>query len=201
MDSGNKRKLAGGTFVVGGLILFGKETLLWVWNKVLDAFSTGLPEGGVSVAALPWQHILASILTLSGLSLLFWPSGKKERANPYSELWIRADNVVARIRHQRNEGRWIRLAGGEPVTDVARDGISTLLLFAKQGLATPVFQTTSAERVAVGLEHYFSTMIPLLRDGHIETATACAAEVSKVAEGAAASFKLEKWSNDPYTGF
>jgi hypothetical protein len=196
---GSIRRRIGGATILAMVAWFGRETVVWAFNRLLDFFASN--EGGATLAAVPWQNVVATLLGLFGLTMVLWPSKRVVKVSPYSALWQRGQNVVARIRQQRNRGAWLRVMNGEPLTDVTRDGISTLYLFAEQGLATPQFSTNRAEKIAIGLEAYFSAMIPLLRDGHIERALVYAPDASERAQREAVSFNLQNWTDDPYAGF
>ena len=172
-------------------------------GALLKPLSDAMPRLGQLVADT-FSQPAAWFVLLMGLFFVvrpLWANERQPKGNPYRVLWTRADNIVGRVRQQRNDGWRLRLLGGEPVTDVTRDGFSTLLMFKQQGFAIPTFNTNSAEKIAIGLEHYFATMMPLLRDGHIEMARTTAPETSNVAESQAARFQLKDWSNDPYDGF
>lgn len=187
----SKRLLGGGAFIVASALLFGKETLLWAWNRLLDFFTGG--GGGVTIANLPWQNIFASMFAVTGLAILFWPRKKVAKVDPYARLAERARGIVQRIRRQR-QNPFLPSIGGEPLTDVCRDGSSLLMLFAQQGIHTPRFNTDEAERVAIGMEAYFSAMFTLLRDRHIDLAIAQSPAISDRAENEAATFNYEDWN-------
>jgi hypothetical protein len=77
MEWTGKRRLAGGTFVGAGALLFGRETLSWAWDKALDGLTRGLAS--VSFGSFPWQSAGATALTVSGALLLLWPAAAKGR--------------------------------------------------------------------------------------------------------------------------
>jgi hypothetical protein len=181
------RRRVGGAAILAMALWFGRETVLWAFYKILDFFAS--KEGGVTLAAVPWQNVAATLLGLIGFGLVVWPSKAGKQASKYDRLVARSQYLVARIRNQR-KAHYIR-RDLEPLTDVCRDGFSTLVMFAECGFAIPNFQTTEAERIAVGLEHYFATIGPLLRDGHVKMAKEQAPAISEraVAEGAALDMK------------
>lgn len=158
--------------------VLGKETVLWAWNQFLDFVSTGA-GGAMTLASFPWQNAIASLLALIGSALVLWPNKAGKRASKYDRLVHRSQYLVARLRKQR-EPQYVRHVI-EPLTDVCRDGASTLVMYDQLGFAVPHFTTNEAERIAVAMEHYFSTMFPLLRDGHIQIARNQAADIAEQA--------------------
>ena len=187
-------KLAGGTFIAASLILFGKETLLWAWNRILDIVSKGA-SADMSLAAVPWQNLIASLMGLAGLSLLFWPTkkaAKPSRATQLYRLYQRADHFVSRVRHDRRLS-WYERDGSENRGDLARDGISLLLSFQSAGLPTPEMQTQSAEKICVGLETYFSQLMPFMRDGQLGQIDAMVSGAAKHGDSTAEAFDARTW--------
>lgn len=198
MAEGRRTKFAGFSLFGAGVILFGKETILWAWAKALDAFSASGPVARVSLSALPWQNISAGILTMGGLGLLLWPRSKSRaptRAERLARLQARGWMITDRIRANRKTP-WFRRDTGDDLLDVTRDGFALLPHHAAEGLAVPNFSTPSAEKACMGLEHYFSTLGPLMREGHAEQVDAGVESVAERAVAVAAAFNPEHWHVD-----
>jgi hypothetical protein len=196
MERIKNKKLAGGAFIVTSFILFGKETLLWVWNKSLDTVSTGAVD--MSLTAIPWQNLIASFFGLAGIGLLFWPNKKITKPSRRSlmyNLYQSADNFVSRVRHNRQLS-WFERDRGENRVDLARDGISLALQFQNSGIPAPNLDERSAEKICVGLEHYFSALIPFMRDGHVAQVDSMAAIQVERASTACKSFEPARWFNE-----
>lgn len=193
MPQVKNKKLAGGAFIIGSIILFGKETFAWGWGKLLDALSNGAT--GVTLTAIPWQNLIGSLMGIAGLILLFWSLQKSKtpsRAQQLYRLYERADYFVSRVRHDRRLA-WYQRDRRENLVDLARDGISLLLSFKNAGLPVPDFQTRSAEKICVGIEAYFSQLMPFMRDGQISQVDAIIAEAAKHAEITCDAFDAETW--------
>lgn len=200
MAGGKKTKLAGGAFGATALVLFGKETVVWAWNQVLNGLSQGL-SGGVNLSSVPWQNLIASLFGVTGLALLLWPTKKTKpvtRADRLASLHARGWYITERIRHDRAH-KWFERRRGEEILDITRDGISLLLAYESEGLAVPQFgEIMSAEKLCVGMELYYSTLGPFMRDGHVERVEAMAPGVAERAVVEATSFNPEKWYVDRY---
>ena len=182
------KKWGGAALVVAGGF-FGREGLIWAYGKALDGLNVSV-HSGIKFASLSWQNGVAIGLVVVGLALLLWPTSKRS-ASGYvkvsentSYLYMRAVNMIDRIRHQRS-AKWYERDSLEPLTDVARAGMSLLLLFRKAGFVVPHFQTSSAERVACGLEKYFELLVSLMSDGHTKEAKALSQEASEQAKSSA----------------
>lgn len=190
-----KKLLGGGGLIAASLVLFGTETLSWVWTKVLDfLFSRGT---GLTFASLPWQNIVATLLAVAGLAVWLWPSKPKppppSRAAQLVGLVGKAEGIVWRIRSAREE-QWFQRTTEGDILDLVRDGQSLLITFEKRGLPIPVFQTNSAERALIGMETYFAAIGPLIRDGHIDIVERSAKAIAERAEQASATFNLDNWN-------
>jgi len=181
----------------GGIILLvagwlGRESLSWLFGKALDFASGGVRT--VSLAAFPWQNALATLLALLGGYLAFWPRTRVAKPDMMSVLFKRSQNIVSRVRQQRRATHLDRQYRGlEPLGDVVRDGCSTLLIFEREGFAVPDFDTTEPERLAFGLETYFATLSPLIRDRHIDIAKGAASEIANNAAKDAKALTVETW--------
>lgn len=193
MERIKNKKLAGGVFITASLILFGKETLLWAWNKALDTASTGVD--GVTLTAIPWQNLIASLMALTGFLLLFWPSkkvAKPSRSSLMYSLYESADCYVTKVRYDRQLD-WFESDSAENREDLAREGISLALQFQNSGIQAPNFNETSAAKICVGLELYFSALIPFMRDGHVTQVDGMAASEAARAMDVCKSFDPRKW--------
>jgi hypothetical protein len=196
MEKIKNKKLAGGAIVIGSLVPFGKETLAWGWSKLLDALSTG--SANVTLMAIPWQNLIASVMGIVGLVLLFWPSKKAKklsRTAQFYALYEKADYFVSRVRHDRRLD-WYERERRENLGDLARDGLSLLLSFQDAGLPIPVFETRSAEKMCIGMEVYFSLLKPFMRDGQIKQVDATVVGVVEHAENTCDAFDPETWFID-----
>jgi len=188
-----KKEIAGSAFVGAGLLLFGKETIVWAYGKLLDTVSAGAPE--MTWTAFPWQNAIAAFLTLIGAGLLMWPKPKVKkptRADRLYGLYMKGDDFVDRVRNDRRLG-WFERDHAENRVDLVRDGLSALTFFKNEGLAIPNFQSNKAESICIGLEVYFSALSPIMRDGHLDQVDSHAQSAAHQAEKFAASFNPEKW--------
>ena len=188
----SKRKIAGGLLLAASG-LFGKETFAWVLGKGLDFVSQGADE--MTIGAFPWQNALATVMALVGAYLAFWPTKrptKVTRQERLRQLSRSADHFVSRVRFSRGL-EWSQRPGNESALDMARDGQSILIFFKEHGLAVPTFQSQWAENVCVGMEEYFTALIPFMRDGHVSQVEASMHNAVRRAENAASTFIAEKW--------
>ncbi len=123
----------------------------------------------------------------------------EHRASPYLALASDAGMVAHNITTYRATKRVFRdmLPAFLPML---HNGMALLLSFQKEGFYVPSFHTSEGERVAVGMEHYFTVIAPLLRAGHIDEAKGLSASLSQEAERRSQSFQLDKWwtSNEFY---
>lgn len=198
---GRREKLGGASLLLAAAFL-GREAIIWVWNQILTSLTSGM-SGHMTLAKFPWQNATAAILALAGGTLLFWPSSKKvrpaSRADRLAELYYKGDRIVDRVRYHRQLEWYQRGRGEESIVDIARDGMSVLLDYHKQGLATPQFGAiNSAEKICIGMETYFSALGPFMRDGHVDQVDAMVASVAERALAAAAAFNPEKWQIERY---
>ena len=187
--------------VGGGLILLvagwlGQESLSWLIGKALDLVSGKV--SGVNLAEFPWQHTMATFLALLGAYLAFWPGKAKaksaSRADRFLNLYIKGDQIVNRVRYSRRLQWYHRGLGEETSVDIARDGISVLLDYQNDGLPIPQFGSmSSAEKLCVGMEVYFSALAAFMRDGHVAQVDAMAAGVAERALSTATAFNPESW--------
>jgi hypothetical protein len=72
-------------------------------------------------------------------------------------------------------------------------GAALLMSFQKNGFSVPNYQTTEAERVAIGMEHYFQVIAPMLRAGHIDEAKALSVSLAQEADRRSASYQPNDW--------
>jgi hypothetical protein len=186
------QKFAGGAILFGSLVLFGKETVAWAWSKALDTISNG--AANVTITAIPWQNLIASLMGFIGLALLFWPV-KRTVVNRYAGLSARGFNVLSRLRQHRETPRILKQYH-EPLEDIVLDGMSTLKLFEKQGLAIPDFRFQESERAAVCLEAYFTSACRLLRDAHYDILQNEGQSIAKLALSEGEQFNPQDWYNN-----
>ena len=151
----------------------------------------------MTLAAFPWQNAIATVMALVGGYLAFWPTKKpikRSRSSEFYGLYVLADHWVEKVRDDRSMDWYEREKfGTENLIDLARDGISLALTFQKAGINAPNFQNPSAEKVCVGLEHYFSAMIPFMRDGHVAQVEGMAVAQAKCALEVGETFDPRRW--------
>lgn len=161
----------------------------------LQLLNVWVPRLGALVTSIFGSPVAWFVLFI-GLFLVlrpFWAKPKvPSQAERLRHLYAEADRIVHRIRNIR-EVKWLRQETGDEVIELVRDGQSLLLSFAKSGLPIPQFRTHSAERALIGQHEYFSTLCPLIRDGHVENVEAIAEEIAGRAEQLSISFDLENW--------
>ncbi|MEP6786734.1 MAG: hypothetical protein ABI898_13500 [Sphingomonadales bacterium] len=178
-----------------------REALGWLVGKVLDRLP--LPRSAANAVnwdAIPWLNMLAFALLALGV-YLFWRGGRMQSAKSgkprtreelLRSLYHQGSNIVDRVRHYRRQ-RWLGGDNGNEIIDTAKDGISLLLTYAKEGLVVPEFTSQDAAEICIGLDMYFSTIGPLMRDGHLPQIQASMGTIAKNAENAALSFNPGDW--------
>ncbi|WP_231420786.1 hypothetical protein [Sphingomonas sp. Leaf205] len=193
----NRKALGGAALVLAGGFI-GRETLVWIFNKTLDAASAGV-RGGLGFAGLSWLNAAAFVLIIVGMALVLWPRSRPPitKANDHRVLYDGAARIVRRVRSHRS-AKWFQRDDLEPVSDIARAGFALLLTYEKAGFKVPDLEHEYAEQVAVGLEAYFSTLMPLLAQGHDMEALSVSGEASGQAQGAASSFDVRYWFHGTY---
>lgn len=197
-----KKRVGGGLILVAAAFI-GQEFFSWSVGRVLDLASDGI--SAMTWAAFPWQSALATVMALVGAYLAFWPSKRNAKSRPATPsdkfylLWADADRFINRVRAQRALD-WYERSGSfncaEDTRDIARDGISLLIRFEKDGLPVPHFDTNSAEKIAVGCIAYFEQLSSFMRDRHAEHVIAMAPNAAQNGEQAARSFNPDDWYHD-----
>lgn len=192
--------------VGGGLVLLvagwlGRESLSWLFGKALDL--VGGKVSDVNLAMFPWQNAIAALLALLGAYLAFWPGNPKakpaSRSDRLLNLHYKGGQIVDRVRYSRQLQWFQRGRGEETSVDIARDGISVLLDYRNEGLPTPQFGSmSSAEKLCVGMEAYFSALGPFMRDGHVAQVDAMIADVAERALETATGFNPDNWYVERY---
>lgn len=183
-------------FVSAFGLLF-RESVGWIVGKILDHLP--LPKsasGVVNWAAIPWLNMLAFGLLALGV-FLFYRGGKMQVAtivapNPYSALSARAYRVAGEISGYRNT-RGLYRNRLPDLVPIVREGTSLLISFEKAGFPVPRLTSSDAAKVAVGLEHYFGSIAPLLKDGHSDVAINGAQTISNTADDLSESLQMDKW--------
>ncbi|MGL5837026.1 MAG: hypothetical protein ACRCY3_00830 [Sphingorhabdus sp.] len=189
----NRKTWGGAALILAGGFL-GRETLVWAFNKILDAASSGVKDG-VNFVTISWQNGVAVGLIAVGLILVLWPKPKAFAPPPksYGHLFSGAVQIIERVRDHR-AARWHERDRLEPTGDIARAGMSLLLTFEKEGFTVPRFgEGQYAENVAVGLESYFAALVQLISQGHIEEAKSFSVAASERAVQAARSLNVQEW--------
>lgn len=194
------RKAWGGVALLSVGLFLGREFIVWLFNKLLDAGTSAI-QSGVSFAAFSWQNTAAIVLAVVGLGLVLWPHPKpaKVATGPnYTNLIRSGHSLLLRIRSHRS-ARYYHRDRLEPITDLSIAGFAVLLSFEKAAFAVPAFSSDLyADQVCRGLEHYLATMIPLLSQGHAEQAKEGSQDVSNMAETVARSSNHEQWFTNKY---
>lgn len=187
-----KRRISGAVILVAAAFL-AREALVWLYNQFLDAVSAGV-RGGVQLPALEWQEAAALVLVIVGAGLLLWPANNlhEPKRDPLSGLAYRADDIIHRARYHR-AAQWFERDRLEPVGDIARDGLALLVSFNKAGCRVPEFGVKSPEQLVVGLEAYFLTLLPLIKNDHYAEARAASKTASEHAVTIASQMTREQW--------
>ena len=190
-------------FATGFGLIF-REAVGWAVGKVLDLLP--LPKnaaGVVNWAAIPWLNALAFALLAVGV-YLFWRGGRMRPAinappNPFPSLATNANIVSQNISNFRATKRVFRdmLPDFMPIF---HQGLALLVSFEKNGFAVPSVESDEAERIAIAMQHYFTTIAPMLRAGHIDEAKGLSVPLAQSAEQRATTFQPNQWwtSNDFY---
>ncbi len=195
---GKRLTIGGGlaAFVAAFGLIF-REAVGWLVGKFLDLLP--LPKSAAGIVnweAVPWLNTLAFALLALGV-FLFWRGGRMRSArvtppNPYPALAIDARAVSNNITTFRGTRPLFRdmLPAFLPIV---HQGLALFLSFQKQGFSTPNFLTNDADGVAIGMEHYFTVIAPMLSAGHIDEAKSLSISLSEEAERRAASHRPEQW--------
>lgn len=193
----NRKALGGAALVLAGGFI-ARETLVWGFNKALDAASAGF-RSGANFASFSWLNATALVLMILGMALVLWPRPKPSttKRSDYSFLYDGAGRIVRRVRSHRS-AKWFHRDGLEPVSDIASSGLALLLTYEKAGFYVPDLDHEYAEQVAVGLEAYFSTLIPLMGQGHVMEAMTVSEVASEDAQRAASSHDPRYWFHGTY---
>lgn len=196
----NRKRIAGAALLTAGAFL-AREALVWAYNKTLDAAGAGI-QGGLDFASASWLNAGAFLLIGVGVILLLWPNKPKEEGSrkehdDLSALKRGAVSVIRRVRGHRST-RWYSRDRLEPVADIARSGLAVLVSFDKNGFKVPHLEVTYAEQVAIGLEAYFSILLPLLANGHPHEAILASDSASQEAEQAASAFDARGWFHSTF---
>lgn len=188
----NRKTLGGATLVISGGFLL-RESLVWAFNRGLDALTSGV-RGGVSFVSLSWQNGLAAALIIVGMTLVVWPKkiSAVAKAERYDHLYHGARSIIRRVRAHRNS-RYFNRDHLEPVSDIVRAGDAILLSFAKAGFHVPRLDVQYYEQAAVGQEAYFASLVQLLGRGHIDEARLAAPTASEQAALEAARLNIQHW--------
>jgi hypothetical protein len=185
------------TVCAAGIAILLRESVGWLVGKALDHLP--LPrgaDGAVNWDAVPWLNTLAFALLALGV-FLFYRGGRMQAAdivqpNPYPALGADAAAVSHNITTFRAT-RPIFQDRLPPLLPMLHEGVALLVSFEKNGFSVPRIQSTQGERVAVGMEHYFTVMAPMLRAGHIDEAKNLSASLAEAAQQRAADFQPNQW--------
>jgi hypothetical protein len=97
-----KRRTVGGSALVIAGGFFGRETLIWVYNKILDVASSTLKDD-VTFMALSWQDGVAAVLIAFGLILVVWQNPKSDAPRRNNHLILANDAAQIIKREVINE--------------------------------------------------------------------------------------------------
>ena len=168
---------------------------------LLKPLTDAMPRLGQLVADT-FAQPAAWFVLLMGLFFVvrpLWTPKPNVPSNPYPVLGQSAEAISHNITTYRGARRVFRqsLPAFMPML---QQGWALLVSFEKNGFAIPQFQTREAERIAVGMEHYFTVIAPMIQAGHIDEAKQMSAALSKASEWRASDFKPEQWwtSNELY---
>ena len=184
--------------------LYTLATIVALVALALKPIADRLPSVGTALTNIFGSPLAWFVLAMGLYFALrpFWakqPSAKgATRTQRLKNLQGRGWFLTERIRHHRNL-QWFERDRAENLLDITRDGFSILLDYEKEGLPVPHFNNiVSAEKCCVGMEVYFSSLGPFMRDGHVAQVDAMAQSVAERALATAAAFNPEKWSIDKY---
>lgn len=171
----------------------------------LKSITNALPSAGAFVTTI-FGSPLAWFILAVGLFLTIRPIWTKapDKSAEVAEAHVRglgerAGAIARFITKYRGTGQLWR-DGLPPLAPIVLDGRSLLMSFEKAGFVIPRFQTSETERIAVGMEHYFSLMYPFIRDGHSQTTMQHSGLIAKQAEESATSFVYDHWwTNNCYS--
>ncbi len=189
-----RRRLGGGLLLVVASWI-ALEFSSWTIGKVLDVSLNTLIS--IDVAQIHWRWLMPIGLVVVALALLFWPNEKQLKESPsigFDDLAWEAKGIIQRIDYHRTAD-WYRRDSLENLVDLARDCLSLLATFQKGGLEVPKFDTSSAEKICVGMREYFARLFPLMRDGHDAEAREAAQNGARYSETLANSFDPQDWVN------
>ena len=193
----NLKRVSGGALLILAGLFLGREFLVWIVNRALDTL-----RAGIKFTSLSWLNGVALILVIIGGSLALWPSKKRHSASrttqtPATSLANAAASIIRRVRASRSV-RWHARDRIEPIDDIARASLSTLLTFEKAGFHVPDLNFEFSEQIAVGASNYFEILLDLLRHGHFEEALTLAPSACKQAESEANTFEPRSWFYNIY---
>lgn len=192
-----KRLTVAGLLFAAGLFL-ANETAAWVLNISLDWLRQNW-------ASIPWMQIVGLAALTGSVLLIVWPQKKSPPTKPPP---TRRD----RIRAVFNQGKALADAIGKDrrlksfMLDYARDlnilaanADSIFITLEKEGF--PVLRSPDkldTESYLVGAQSYFSTLYPLVRDGHFDEAEKLAEEVVSALVQQMRSFDPRNWLYSPH---
>lgn len=192
-----KRLTVAGLLIAAGAFLLN-ETASWLWNNALDWL-------GQNWDTIPWMQLIGLLALLCGVLVLTWP--RKKLPAPPPEL-SRNQRLAAAFK----QGKAISDAIGKDrrlkhfMLDYARDlnvlaanSDSVFITLEKEGF--PVLRSPDrldTESYLVGVQSYFSTLYPLIRDGHFGEAESLAGEIASALVEHMRSFDPKQWFHSKY---
>lgn len=188
-----RKKVLGGVTLFTAGAFFAREFLVWAYGKALEGLFTSTGSF-YSFLTDSWQNAFGIALMLVGLTLTFFPRRQSPDVSldPSIHMHASAVAIIERVRAHRSSP-WFRQQNLEPIEDIARAGLAVLVSFQKTGFAVPRFDCPYFEQVAIGLERYFSVLLPLMSQGHLEEAKLASTPAAEQATEVANHFKPQLW--------
>lgn len=165
MKESNRRKIGGVTVAVVGVWLL-RETLSWAFGEVLSWAARSFTLA--SMATWPWFELAGFVCIAVGLTLAFWPSSEPSLSR---KLHVAADRALARQHAALNNPS----RDGSDLRNANNVGESCLLTFKKAGFRIPKLPDQAPVKSLILID-YFNQIAPMLADGHVKEAKACAKE-------------------------
>lgn len=178
--------------------LYSLATIVALTAVALGPITSWLPTVGIFLTGV-FGSPLAWFVLLMGLFLAlrpYWakaPRTTAEGAAAQARILATKAGLLARRIEEYRATRYLWRDRLPSLVPIVLDGTSLLISFEKAGFAVPLLETGEAERVAVGLEHYFSRIYPLIRDGHEQDARNCSTNFAESARRAALTFQPSNW--------
>jgi hypothetical protein len=184
-------------FSAAGLGFIFRDVLSWIISKILDQLP--IPknqDGSLNMDAIPWADGIGIGLIIFGV-FLFWKGGRMQnlkstkKASGY-ELSNEAYKISQYIAKYRSTSYLFR-SDLPDLKEIIREGAAAFASYQKAGFSIPNFDTHNAYCIAIGMEHYFGSLAPLLKKGHEDVAREFAPSVAKTSEDLSLNFEASRW--------